>query len=114
MDIGTWIYWRHNVVMKDRSAPVSLHIGPNQSTINHKELAATVARIEQKTYDKILARELDTERTAYDFLDRGSGVKAAIWNNYREVRRIARLKDVTEWWPRHMVEEIIVLVPKSK
>src|SRR5690606_7436141 len=30
MDVGSWIYLREGVLMKDRSAPVSLHVGANQ------------------------------------------------------------------------------------
>ena len=73
--------------------------------------AETIARIESKQYRRILARELDTPRTAYDFQNRGSGVKDAIFENYRVVRRIPGV-DVNRWWPRHMIAEILVLEPR--
>lgn len=109
MDLGTWIYYRENVLMKDRSGPVSLHAGKNQPDINRAELADTIARIERRAYDKILARQIDTDQSAYDFQDRGSGVKTAILANYHEVGRIAAVRGITAWWPLHMVSEIIVL-----
>ncbi len=111
MDTGSWIYLKQNVLMKDRSAPISLHSAKNQPEVNHQMLAATIKRIEEKTYDKILARQLDTGETWYDFQNNGSGVKAAILNNYREARRIREVAGIERWWPKHLVSEILVLVP---
>jgi hypothetical protein len=111
MDVGSWIYLREGVLMKDRSAPVSLHVGANQPEINRAALAETIERIESKQYRRILARELDSPRTAYDYQDRGSGVKDAMLDNYRIVRRI-RGVEVGRWWPRHMIAEIVVLEPR--
>jgi hypothetical protein len=111
MDVGSWLYLREGVLMKDRSAPVSLHVGANQPEINRAALAETIERIESKQYRRILARELDSPRTAYDYQDRGSGVKDAMLEHYRIVRRIAGV-DVSRWWPRHMIAEIVVLEPR--
>jgi hypothetical protein len=113
LDYGTWIYLKRGVSMKDRSASVSLHVGKNQP-INHEILSSTIQRIQTQQYDKILARQLDTENTAYDFQDRGSGVKDAIFSSYREVRRISRVENVGKWWPKHLIEEVLVFVPKDK
>lgn len=113
MDWGTWIYFRENVVMDDRAASVSLHVGINQPQINHSMLEKTIERITNKSYDKILARQLDTGATAYDFQDRGSGVKDAILNNYYEVRRIPEVEGIDTWWPPNLVSEIIVLIPNQ-
>ncbi len=111
MDTGTWIYARNNVLMKDRSAPVSIHVGSNQPEINHDMLRMTIERIKNKQYQKILARQIDTGETWYDFQDRGSGVKAAILENYHEVNRILEVKGIQEWWPLHLISEIVVLEP---
>jgi hypothetical protein len=113
MDTGSWIYLKSNVLMKDRSAPVSLHVGSNQPEISYDMLASTIQRFENKTYDKILARELDSSETWYDFQDRGSGVRDAILENYYGVRRIPAVEGIDTWWPRHLVAEIIVLEPKQ-
>jgi hypothetical protein len=114
MDNGSWIYLRDNVVMKDRSSPVAIHVGKNQPGINHAMLAQTISRIENKTYDKILARRLDTEQNAYDFQNRGSGVKAAILANYHEISRIPAVEGIERWWPTNLVTEIVVLVPNGR
>lgn len=111
LDAGSWIYLREGVLMRDRSAPVSLHVGSNQAEITRSALADTIERIRARSYARILARELDTPRTRYDFGDRGSGVKAAILENYRIVRRIHGVRNVLEWWPPHLVSEIVVLEP---
>jgi hypothetical protein len=113
MDTGTWIYLREGVLMDDRSAPVSLHQGMNQEEINHAALASTIQRIEQKSYDKILARQLDTGHSWYDFQDRGSGVKSAILENYHVVRRIPGVTSIEQWWPTHLISEILVFVPNE-
>lgn len=111
LDAGSWIYLREGVLMRDRSAPVSLHVGSNQTEITRTALADTIERIRARSYARILARELDTPRTRYDFGDRGSGVKAAILENYRIVRRIPGVRNVLEWWPPHLVSEVVVLEP---
>ncbi len=111
LDAGSWIYLRDGVLMQDRAAPVSLHIGLNQAEINHAALSETIERIRARKYVKILAREIDTPRTRYDFGDRGSGVKQALLENYRIVRRIRAVENVTTWWPLHLVAEIAVLEP---
>jgi hypothetical protein len=110
MDTGNWIYLREKVLMKDRSESVALWLGKNQE-ISHALLAETIKRIQEKTYDKILARQLDTDQSWYDFQDRGSGVKAAILENYHPIGRVPAVKGVETWWPEHLLAEILVLAP---
>jgi hypothetical protein len=112
MDQGSWLYLREKVLMKDRGQQISLHAGKNQE-VNREALAGTIDRIEQRVYDKILVRQLDTGESAYDFQDRGSGVKTAILANYHEVRRIAGVHGIQRWWPLNMIAEIQVFVPNT-
>jgi hypothetical protein len=111
LDNGTWVYLKEKVLMKDRSAPVSLHVGKNQPEINRAALAETIKRIERRSYDKILVRQILTDQSAYDYQDRGSGVKTAILANYVEARRIPGVQGIHEWWPMSMIAEISVMVP---
>jgi hypothetical protein len=112
MDTGTWVYLKHGVLMKDRSAPVSLHVGANQE-VNKAALADTVGRIQSRRYAKILARQLDTEHTWYDFQHRGSGVRDAIFENYAVTRRIPAVRGLNTPWPPHLFAEILVLAPRQ-
>lgn len=114
LDNGTWVYLKDNILMKDRSSPVSLHVGKNQPEINRTALAETIKRIERRAYDKILVRQIFTDQSAYDYQDRGSGVKAAILANYVEVRRIPGVQGVREWWPLQMIAEVSVMVPNGE
>ena len=111
MDTGNWIYLKEKVLMKDRSETVGIWVGKNQQ-IDHDYLAATINRIQQKSYDKILARQLDTDQSWYDFQDRGSGVKAAILANYQPIGRVPAVQGIETWWPNHLLAEVMVLVPK--
>jgi hypothetical protein len=111
LDNGSWVYLRDGVIMKDRSAPVSLHVGINQPEINRQALEETISRIDARVYRRLLVRMLDTPRTDYDFQDRGSGVKDAMLENYQVVRRIQGV-DVGAWWPKGMLGEILVLEPR--
>jgi hypothetical protein len=113
LDFGSWVYMRNGVVMKDRAVSVALHVGKNQPEINRAALAGTITRIQQKTYRRILAHQLDTEHTAYDFQNRGSGVKSAIFENYHVVRRIPAVTGSTHWWPAHLIQEVLVLEPNQ-
>jgi hypothetical protein len=112
LDTGSWIYFREGIVMKDRSDAVALHAGKNQPEIRRSMLAETIQRIEARTYDKILARQIDTDQSPYDFQDRGTGVKGAILGNYRAVRRIDGVSGVRRWWPLGLLSEVVVLEPK--
>lgn len=112
MDTGNWIYLREKILMKDRSETVGIWVGKNQE-IDHAFLAETIKRIQEKTYDKILARQLDTDQSWYDFQDRGSGVKAAILAHYQPIGRVAAVRGIEAWWPKHLLADILVLAPKQ-
>lgn len=80
-------------------------------------LAATIKRIENKTYDKILARQVEPGEgwnTRFDYQDRGSGVKDAILANYCEIRRIPGVKGIREeWWLKGLIAEVLIFVPMN-
>lgn len=113
LDNGSWPYLKAGIVMKDRSSPVTLHVTNNQSFINRPALAETIQRIRERRYTRILARVIDTDQTPYDFHDRGSGVKAAILENYQIMRRIPGVAGVQTWWPLNLLSEVVVLEPRS-
>lgn len=112
LDAGSWVYVPGRIVMKDRSPSVSVHGGDNQPEVSHQYLADTIARLRAKTYRRVLAREIDTQRSWYDFNNRGTGVKQALLENYHEVRRIPGV-EVDAWWPKHLLTEVVVLEPND-
>lgn len=114
MDTGNWIYLRRGVLMKDRSETIGIWLGANEPDLDRSRLRGTINRINQQKYSKILARQLDTKYTWYDFLNIGSGVPESIFQNYREVRRIRAVEGITFWWPQHLLSEILVLEPKNE
>ena len=81
--------------------------------INRAALAETIRRIGERRYQRILAHALDTERSPYDFHNRGSGVKAAILEHYRIVRRIPEVSGIADWWPKNLLSEVVVLEPRA-
>ena len=114
LDTGTWPYLEAGVLMRDRAIPVSLHVGINQAEIGREKLNDTIRRFREQRYARILAREIDTDQSRYDFQNRGSGVREAILDNYREVRRIRAVEGVDVWWPIHLLSEIVVLEPEPR
>jgi hypothetical protein len=108
MDYGTWVYAARGVVMPDRGYATHVHLEPNQP-VARALFAGSIDRIRHGTYDKILVRGLDSGRSSYDYLNRGSGMREAIHERYDEVRRIPGVA-VGTWWPRHMLDEIQVFV----
>jgi len=113
LDMGNWPYLGAGVVMRDRADPIALHAGANQRSIDRALLAGTIGRIRDQTYSRILARNVESDDTPYDFQRRGTGVREAILESYRIVRRIPAVAGVTQWWPRYLVDEIAVLEPRT-
>ncbi|MGH7539960.1 MAG: hypothetical protein ACRELC_03070 [Gemmatimonadota bacterium] len=113
LDNGSWIYLREGVPMKDRSSPLALHVAANQPEVSREPIQAALERIKERRYRKILTRELDSERFPYDFQYRGSGVREAIRSAYREAGRIPAVEGVERWWPKNLLSEMVVLVPRD-
>lgn len=113
LDMGCWPYLNAGVVMKDRGDPVALHAGANQRAINRPMLAETIARIRARKYLRILARNIESDATPYDFQRRGTGVREAILEEYQIVRRIPAVKGVSKWWPSFLLDEVAVLEPRT-
>jgi len=116
VDNGSWVYLREGVVMKDRASPVAIHGGKNQAEINRPMLADFIGRLAAREYDRILVRHLGPGRrlhTTYDYQDRGTGVKDALLEHYRVVRRIPGVVGVEDpYWLEDLFAEVWVFEPK--
>jgi hypothetical protein len=86
LGVGNWIYLRRDVLQKDRA--VSLADQPLRGM--YENFDVTVKRIRGKTYRKILVQDFHTPFFLYDWSDweRPSGVRAALLENYVEIRLI--------------------------
>ena len=93
LDMGDWIYLRHNLVMKDRATILLTHQTPHFGLIE---------RIHRQEYAKILVHFSSNGTDWYD-IDRDRGIKKALLTSYREVRRIPRVQGVENWLYRDML-----------
>lgn len=86
LDAGSWIYLKHGIVMKDRVIGIG-----DRANGGIGDFSGILQRIRDKQYSKILVRNLHKADFWYDHYSwkRPIGVRQALLENYREVRRIA-------------------------
>jgi len=115
MDAGSWVYLRPGIVMKDRAPAIG-----DRGMDGSGDFTAFRKRIEQRRYCKILVRNYASDRFWYDFpgWPKSSGLRQAMRENYREVRRIkavaalpVRKELLTGTGAFIFFDEITVLVP---
>lgn len=108
LDLGTWIYLRDGVVMKDR-APAIGELGSTQTG----DFSGIFQRLKEKRYAKIMVRYFHSPGFWYDRVAwrKSSGIRQAMMDNYRETRVIKQV-DVQD--PPYGFGEISVLVPRTE
>lgn len=114
LDLGSWVYWKENVNMKDRVATIG-----EQAYSQTGDFSATVDRLKSKHYDKILVRNLDSPDFWYDsfLLRKTTGIKKALMENYRVERVIPAVKfpepksEHTE--SQYLFTEISIFIPRT-
>lgn len=111
LDVGSWIYARHGVVMKDRATSIGER-GFSQTG----DFTGVLDRIRRREYRRILVRNYHTGGFWYD--DPGwsvpSGIRAELSSNYREVRTIAPVLDPVSRKPlAYTFQTISVLEPRA-
>jgi hypothetical protein len=111
LDNGNWMYLREGIVMRDRGSPVALHLGVNQKEPGYIHLTATVNRIRNGEYQRVLVRNFRTGRSLYGFGRSDSPVISALNERYHVVRTIPPVK-ASVWWPDLLLGEIDVLEPR--
>ena len=113
LDAGNWIYLPSGVLVRDRV--VSLADQPMAGI--YRNFDGLLERIRQRYYAKILVRDLHEPTFLYDWFgwQRSSGVRAALLENYREVRIIPAAA-VAGRPPAaiKLVGAVSVLVPKTE
>lgn len=109
MDWGNWTYLDANYLQRDRA--ISMADFPTVG--RYDLLEPLLRRIRERTYAKILVHGLDDPTFIYDWtnLDRPTGVREALRENYDLVRVIPGL-EVTGAPQIQFAEPVYVLVPK--
>jgi hypothetical protein len=111
LDLGTWVYLKDGVVMKDRAPSFG-----DRGYVGTGDYSEVISRLEQRRYGKILVRNLHSHDFWYDHYmwARSSGFRGSLLANYREVRTIRAVSGWTggrsaPYW----LSEIAVLVPRD-
>jgi hypothetical protein len=107
--MGAWVYLNDRIIMQDRAATFG-----DRGFNGTGDFSATLERLGEKRYAKILVRNLHAENFWYDHETwaRPSGVKQALLANYTEVRRIPGLEPGESPAVTYGLNDISVLVPK--
>jgi hypothetical protein len=112
LDVGNWIYLGQSVLAKDRG----VSLGDQPCNGMYENFDVLLKHIQERTYAKILVRDLHSPRFIYDWegWPRSSGVRDTLLKNYAEVRIIpAPASDMpaTAVTPMH-TGPVSVLVPR--
>jgi hypothetical protein len=109
LDMGSWIYLRDGIVMKDR-APAIGERGYSQTG----DFSGILGRLDQKYYSKILIRNLHSGNFWYDHetWGRSSNIRDSLLKNYQEVRTIPAVSGIAEKDMPYGFSEISILIPR--
>lgn len=114
LDLGSWVYRKEKVNMKDRVATIG-----EQAYSQSADFTATIDRLKSKQYAKILVRNLNSPDFWYDsiLLKKSTGIKKALLENYQIARVIPAVKfpepksEHTE--SQYLFTEISVFIPRT-
>ena len=109
LDMGSWIYMKEGVIMKDRVPSIGDR-GYGQTG----DFSGILERLNSKYYAKIMVRNLHSPDFHYDHVSwaESSGIRQAILANYYEVGQIAAVKSTNYQHQTYFLEEISILIPK--
>ena len=112
LDSGSSVYFRQNIVMKDRVTSI-----PDRANGQTGEYSGIIGRLEDKHYSKIMIRRLHDPDLWYDSYKSPAptGIKEAILDNYDEVRVIEAVQGHEDSITNntYLADYISVLVPKT-
>lgn len=111
LDVGTWVYLKDGVVMKDRAAPFG-----DRGLGGVGDFTGMIRRLHERRYAKILVRNYHSPDFWYDHYlwAEPSGIRLALASNYHEVGTIPAVSygDPTTT-STYLFSEISILVPNS-
>jgi hypothetical protein len=111
LDMGTWVYVRDGVIMKDR-APGIGERGSSQTG----DFSGIIQRLKEKRYAKIMVRNFHVFDFWYDrpAWRKSSGIRQAMMDNYRETGTIKQVKVQQMDDLPYGFNEISILVPRAE
>lgn len=112
LDIGSWIYLKKNIIMKDRGIAFG-----DRGYSEVGDFSGMIHRLNQKTYSKILVRNLHASDFIYDYWmwGKSSDIRKTILKNYYVEHNILPVnKNAYEEHPYYFFDEINVLLPKPE
>jgi hypothetical protein len=124
LDMGAWIPARDLVVVKDQAPG----IGSRGSSREKGDFSGILSRLEKRSYEKILVRNLDAAAFWYDdrtWWRHSTGIRQALRENYREVGRIKAVEGEKRFMlfsfepvaflaTRYGFKEMSILTPKPE
>jgi hypothetical protein len=114
LDLGTWVYWKDKVVMKDRSPSIGA-----RGYAGVGDFSGMLQRIASKRYAKILVHGYNDFDFVYDYFlfPKSTGIRQALKDNYREtgsIRAATGPPEVKNWaQDPYYFGEITILEPRQ-
>jgi len=110
IDIGSWVYIKDGVIMKDRAPSIG-----ERGYSETGDFSGILQRLQEKHYSKILIRHLNEPDFWYDYYlwPKSSGIRQALLDNYREIRKIKGVqRNKHDQHLDYFFDDISILVPK--
>ncbi len=110
LDVGSWIYLKNEIVMKDRATAIG-----DRGFQGMGGFSGMIKRIEERRYSKILLRGFHLEEFWYDntMWPESSDIKKALQEHYDEKSTIRGIsKTILEKDKNYLFRDISVLIPK--
>ena len=110
LDIGSWVYLRNGVVMKDRAPSIG-----ERGVSETGDFSGILGRLQERFYKKILVRNFHSGDFWYDheLWAKSSMIRQSLNENYREVGRIKAVSGMAQSDLPYGFNEITILVPRD-
>ena len=110
LDVGTWVYLKEGVVMKDRAVTIG-----ERGYSGTGDFSGILERLERKHYSKILVRNLHAPDFWYDhyLFSKPSNIRQAMLDNYHEQGKIPAVAWIDEGSRPYGFGEVTILVPNA-
>ncbi|MGB7208302.1 MAG: hypothetical protein WBD27_06565 [Pyrinomonadaceae bacterium] len=110
LDVGTWVYLREGIVMKDRAPSIG-----ERGVSETGDFSGILGRLQERFYKKILVRNFHSGDFWYDheLWAKSSMIRNSLNENYREIGRIKAVSGMAPADLPYGFNEISILVPRD-